>query len=573
MTIDHSSHDLDLHPTTTPPRLVSLEVSDEADPANGAVLGLADEDSQFPDRAMRRMSRRLRLSEVHDLEPCTAITYERRDGVLLVRKSASEPDAQRRLEHELDVLSQLQIPAVVSLADPTQVQQLDDSSSPTALVTAFAGRTTLAQLVPDRAATVSKVGAALLISLTELHRHGWSHGSVSADHAIMGAGTVVLCSLGNARRSDGRLGAIDDDARNAAAVLESLAGSLPPAADRAERAARRALRSTIQRIQRDGSAALLDASQRLTDAAQQSALSHTSSGRTSGQTPTTANSTAGRRLSTPAAAVPSRIRALTLSVGTLAGFVAVILGLRWLGGPLQWPAADPLTGAIDPITLVLTAGRVAGVLAAIYGIVLSAATAIAVLTGRAEVAAAAARLASPRVRTAMLVLVGVGTVASAISGPIATPPTSSVASSAPARVAPVAAAEPTTAAPTTATPTTATPTTAAPTTAAPTSQVDSTPAQAAPDADADNTAADNAGDVIDDDSRWTVARGDHLWGISAQIVTDHLGGPATDADIGRYWSHLVDANRSNLVDPDNPDLLHVGQVLRVPSAADVFQTP
>ena len=522
MTIDHSSHDLDLHPTTTPPRLVSLEVSDEADAANGAVLGLADEDSQFPDRAMRRMSRRLRLSEVHDLEPCTAITYERRDGVLLVRKSASEPDAQRRLEHELDVLSQLQIPAVVSLADPTQVQQLDDSSSPTALVTAFAGRTTLAQLVPDRAATVSKVGAALLISLTELHRHGWSHGSVSADHAIMGAGTVVLCSLGNARRSDGRLGAIDDDARNAAAVLESLAGSLPPAADRAERAARRALRSTIQRIQRDGSAALLDASQRLTDAAQQSALSHTSSGRTSGQTPTTANSTAGRRLSTPAAAVPSRIRALTLSVGTLAGFVAVILGLRWLGGPLQWPAA---------------------------------------------------RLASPRVRTAMLVLVGVGTVASAISGPIATPPTSSVASSAPARVAPVAAAEPTTAAPTTATPTTATPTTAAPTTAAPTSQVDSTPAQAAPDADADNTAADNAGDVIDDDSRWTVARGDHLWGISAQIVTDHLGGPATDADIGRYWSHLVDANRSNLVDPDNPDLLHVGQVLRVPSAADVFQTP
>jgi hypothetical protein len=34
--------------------------------------------------------------------------------------------------------------------------------------------------------------------------------------------------------------------------------------------------------------------------------------------------------------------------------------------------------------------------------------------------------------------------------------------------------------------------------------------------------------------------------------------------VAPYWQRLVDANRAELADPTNPDLLFVGQTLRLP---------
>jgi hypothetical protein len=63
---------------------------------------------------------------------------------------------------------------------------------------------------------------------------------------------------------------------------------------------------------------------------------------------------------------------------------------------------------------------------------------------------------------------------------------------------------------------------------------------------------------------WTVAPGDHLWSIAARAVASSLGRAPSDAEVAPYWRSLIDANRSVLADPDNPDLLFSGQVLTLP---------
>lgn len=61
-------------------------------------------------------------------------------------------------------------------------------------------------------------------------------------------------------------------------------------------------------------------------------------------------------------------------------------------------------------------------------------------------------------------------------------------------------------------------------------------------------------EVQDGDSFWTIAE-------------DLAGAPggATVAQVTQVWAELIDANADRLVDPGNPDLLHVGQTLVVPS--------
>jgi nucleoid-associated protein YgaU len=67
-----------------------------------------------------------------------------------------------------------------------------------------------------------------------------------------------------------------------------------------------------------------------------------------------------------------------------------------------------------------------------------------------------------------------------------------------------------------------------------------------------------------DDSTWIVEPGDSFWSIAEDVLTPR-GGPARgDRQIGRYWRRLIDANRSRLVDPRNPDLLLPGQRLQLP---------
>lgn len=56
-----------------------------------------------------------------------------------------------------------------------------------------------------------------------------------------------------------------------------------------------------------------------------------------------------------------------------------------------------------------------------------------------------------------------------------------------------------------------------------------------------------------------VARGDHLWGISA----GHLGAQATDSEIAPYWREVVTVNTPRLRSGD-PDLIYPGEVIELP---------
>jgi nucleoid-associated protein YgaU len=60
-----------------------------------------------------------------------------------------------------------------------------------------------------------------------------------------------------------------------------------------------------------------------------------------------------------------------------------------------------------------------------------------------------------------------------------------------------------------------------------------------------------------------VRPGDNLWSIAESALA--AAGPSpTPGEIVPYWRRLVDANRSRLARPDDPDLLFTGQVLVLP---------
>lgn len=65
-------------------------------------------------------------------------------------------------------------------------------------------------------------------------------------------------------------------------------------------------------------------------------------------------------------------------------------------------------------------------------------------------------------------------------------------------------------------------------------------------------------------AEWTVQPGEHFWSIAEQVLTRSWSRPPSDVETDPYWRRLVDANRHRLADPDNADLLFVGQVLGVP---------
>jgi nucleoid-associated protein YgaU len=69
----------------------------------------------------------------------------------------------------------------------------------------------------------------------------------------------------------------------------------------------------------------------------------------------------------------------------------------------------------------------------------------------------------------------------------------------------------------------------------------------------------------DDERTWTVAAGEHFWSIATNVLAGTWGRPPADRELTPYWEQLVDANRSRLADPGNPDLLFPGQQLVVPA--------
>ena len=65
--------------------------------------------------------------------------------------------------------------------------------------------------------------------------------------------------------------------------------------------------------------------------------------------------------------------------------------------------------------------------------------------------------------------------------------------------------------------------------------------------------------------RWTVKPGECFWSIADEVLTARLGRVATDAEIVPYWRRLIEANRHQLAQPDNPDLIYPAQVFVIPA--------
>lgn len=68
---------------------------------------------------------------------------------------------------------------------------------------------------------------------------------------------------------------------------------------------------------------------------------------------------------------------------------------------------------------------------------------------------------------------------------------------------------------------------------------------------------------------WTVRPGDHFWRVAEEVLTSALGRSPRDRETTAYWWQMVEANRSRLADPDDPDLLFPGQVIEVPTPPPV----
>ena len=62
---------------------------------------------------------------------------------------------------------------------------------------------------------------------------------------------------------------------------------------------------------------------------------------------------------------------------------------------------------------------------------------------------------------------------------------------------------------------------------------------------------------------WTIQPGEHFWHVASVVVAER-GSTPTEFEIARYWRSLIEANRSVLADPTNPDLVFPGQVLTLP---------
>ncbi len=102
---------------------------------------------------------------------------------------------------------------------------------------------------------------------------------------------------------------------------------------------------------------------------------------------------------------------------------------------------------------------------------------------------------------------------------------------------------------TTTTSTTTTSTTTTSTTTSPTTAALAAPTPAAP--------ADPA-------TTWTIRPGDHLWRVARSTLAARSTPSPTDAEVLGYLHDLIDANRSRLVVPTDPDLVFPGQVFVLP---------
>lgn len=91
------------------------------------------------------------------------------------------------------------------------------------------------------------------------------------------------------------------------------------------------------------------------------------------------------------------------------------------------------------------------------------------------------------------------------------------------------------------------------------------PAAVAAEADVGDAAAPEQ-----TDRRFHVVRpGEHFWSIARDAVAADLGRAPTEAEVTPRWLAIIEANRSRLADPTNPDLLFPGQELDIAARPSV----
>jgi nucleoid-associated protein YgaU len=70
---------------------------------------------------------------------------------------------------------------------------------------------------------------------------------------------------------------------------------------------------------------------------------------------------------------------------------------------------------------------------------------------------------------------------------------------------------------------------------------------------------------------WTVQKGEHFWAIAQHTLGSAWGRAVTVREIIPYWKSLIEANRSHLRNPDNPNLLYPGQELSLPPVQEKYR--
>ncbi len=146
----------------------------------------------------------------------TGITLEDREGRLVVVKRRHGRAGRRRLQAEIEVLSRLRHPGIVSLI------AVDDGPDGPVVTMAFVGADTWA--THPGSALVPGAVASLVSTLADLHAAGVVHGALDPTHVVVAPdGRPVLCGLADWRPADEA--SVADELDSLADTLETVAAA------------------------------------------------------------------------------------------------------------------------------------------------------------------------------------------------------------------------------------------------------------------------------------------------------------------------------------------------------------
>lgn len=121
------------------------------------------------------------------------ISMDTAGAVSTVVKRAEGTAPRSRLSYEAGILAAVTHPGIIRFVEYRAGDHEDE------LITEFAGAATLADHRPGSVAGVAGLGAAIADTVADLHDMGVAHGSLQADHVVLGARRrPVLCSLSSA---------------------------------------------------------------------------------------------------------------------------------------------------------------------------------------------------------------------------------------------------------------------------------------------------------------------------------------------------------------------------------------